>query len=412
MKKMMIMAFLAIQVASVCAQQTDLYYAGVKNDTLAVVYKNNELLYANFEEESWYCGAIDLTITPDGDVYYAGNGNRCAYIWKNGERQFSCGYRSVIKGICYDEGSLYSVGYLHFEEEYLRKGAIWKDYALWDTLGTSIAYFNDIDFMDGHRYILGTNHGENLTIWKDNEPLYMLGKSWEGAGLRTIICHDGHVYACGGLRTNIGPCSYDGMVWKDGEVLYNYGSYACIRDFCIDGEDIYACGEINVENQEQKAMVWKNGEVLYEYDYSQFVELYTILKVGEDLYFGGAGYYFGKQTDEMLNSSYGVLFKNGETIEIDPDCTTIHALAVSSAPLALQEMEKVSWEVYPNPAKYNVVINNIEPAEVQVYNALGQLVKTVRESNEIDLGGLVDGVYLLRITDKEGNTFSERIVKE
>ena len=130
------------------------------------------------------------------------------------------------------------------------------------------------------------------------------------------------------------------------------------------------------------------------------------------MYFGGAGYYFGKQTDEMLNSSYGVLFKNGETIEIDPDCTTIHALAVSSAPLALQEMEKVSWEVYPNPAKYNVVINNIEPAEVQVYNALGQLVKTVRESNEIDLGGLVDGVYLLRITDKEGNTFSERIVKE
>ena len=412
MKKLMMMATLAIQMASVCAQQTDFYYAGVRNDTLAVVYKNNELLYANFEEESRYCGAIDLTITPDGDVYYAGNGNRCAYIWKNGERQSSCGYRSVIKGICYDEGTLYSVGYIHFEEAYLRKGAIWKDYALWDTLGTSIAYFNDIDFMDGHRYILGTNHGENLTIWKDNEPLYMLGRSWEGAGLRTIICHDGHVYACGGLRTNIGPFSYDGMVWKDGEVLYNYGSYACIRDFCIDGEDIYACGEINIENQEQKAMVWKNGEVLYEYDYSQFVELYTILKVGEDLYFGGAGYYFGKQTDEMLNSSYGVLFKNGETIEIDPDCTTIHALAVSSAPLALQEMEKVSWEVYPNPAKYNVVINNIEPAEVQVYNALGQLVKTVRESNEIDLGGLVDGVYLLRITDKEGNTFSERIVKE
>ena len=41
-------------------------------------------------------------------------------------------------------------------------------------------------------------------------------------------------------------------------------------------------------------MVWKNGEVLYEYDYEHFIGLYTILKVGEDLYFGGAGYYFGK----------------------------------------------------------------------------------------------------------------------
>ena len=281
------MTILAMQVASICAQQNDFYFAGVKSDTLAAIYKNNELLFTNFEEESWYCGAIDLTITPDGDVYYAGNGSYGAYIWKNGERIFSGGHRSVIKSVCYNEDVLYSVGDIFFEELVQRKGAIWKDVVLWDTLGTSLAFFNDIDFMDGHSYILGTNHMVNgigdLTIWKDNEPLYVLGRSWEGSGLRTIICHDGHVYACGGLRTNIGPFSYDGMIWKDGEVLYNYGSYACIRDFCIDGEDIYACGEINVENQEQKAMVWKNGEVLYEYDYAHFIELYTILKVGEEL---------------------------------------------------------------------------------------------------------------------------------
>ncbi len=416
MKKMIVMTILAMQVASICAQQNDFYFAGVKSDTLAAIYKNNELLFTNFEEESWYCGAIDLTITPDGDVYYAGNGSYGAYIWKNGERIFSGGHRSVIKSVCYNEDVLYSVGDIFFEELVQRKGAIWKDVVLWDTLGTSLAFFNDIDFMDGHSYILGTNHMVNgigdLTIWKDNEPLYVLGRSWEGSGLRTIICHDGHVYACGGLRTNIGPFSYDGMIWKDGEVLYNYGSYACIRDFCIDGEDIYACGEINVENQEQKAMVWKNGEVLYEYDYAHFIELYTILKVGEDLYFGGAGYYYGKQPNEMLNSSYGVLFKNGEAIEIDPDCTTIYALAVSSAPNALQEKEKVSWEVYPNPAKDNVVVNNIEPAEVQVYNALGQLVKTVQGTKAINVGTLPEGMYLLRIADKKGNAFLERIVKE
>ena len=130
------------------------------------------------------------------------------------------------------------------------------------------------------------------------------------------------------------------------------------------------------------------------------------------MYFGGAGYYYGKQPNEMLNSSYGVLFKNGEAIEIDPDCTTIYALAVSSAPNALQEKEKVSWEVYPNPAKDNVVVNNIEPAEVQVYNALGQLVKTVQGTNAINVGTLPEGMYLLRIADKKGNAFLERIVKE
>ena len=414
---LVILAGFAMQSAtSVHAQQTDFYYAGVRSDTLAAVYKNNELLFTNFEEESWYCGVMDLTITPDGDVYYAGNGNYGAYIWKNGERIFSGGYRSVIKSICYNEDVLYSVGDIFFEELVQQKGAIWKDAALWDTLGTSRAFFNDIDFMDGHSYILGTNHMVNgigdLTIWKDDEPLYVLGRSWEGSGLRTIICHEGHVYACGGLRTNIGPFSYDGMIWKDGEVLYNYESYACIRDFCIDGEDIYACGEINVENQEQKAVVWKNGEVLYEYDYVHFIELYTILKVGEDLYFGGAGYYFGKQPDKMLNSSYGVLFKNGEAIEIDPECTSINALAVSSKPNALQEMEKVSWKVYPNPAKDNVVINDIEATKVQVYNILGQSVRTFSNTNRINVGDLLEGVYLLRITDEKGNAYLEKIVKQ
>ena len=408
--------FMMFSATRANAQQTDLYYAGVRSDTLAVVYKNNELLYSNFEEESWYCNVMDLAITPDGDVYYAGNGNYGAYIWKNGERVFSGGHRSVIRSICYNEDVLYSVGDIFFEELVQQKGAIWKDVALWDTLGTSRAYFNDIDFMDGHSYILGTNHMVNgigdLTIWKDNEPLYMLGRSWEGSGLRTIICHEGHVYACGGLRTNIGPFSYDGIIWKDGEVLYNYGSYACIRDFCIDGEDIYACGEINVENQEQKAVVWKNNEVLYEYDYACFIGLYTILKVGDDLYFGGAGYYYGKQPDEMLNSSYGVLFKNGEAIEIDPECTCIHALAVTLEPHALQETEKVSWEVYPNPAKDNVVINGIEVAEVQVYNLLGQKLRTFSNTNRINVGDMPEGIYLLRITGKEEKTCLKRVVKE
>ena len=68
--------------------------------------------------------------------------------------------------------------------------------------------------------------------------------------------------------------------------------------------------------------------------------------------------------------------------------------------------------VYPNPAWETVVIECIEVAEVQVYNALGQLVKTVKKTNEVNIGDLPEGVYLLRIADKEGNTFLERIVKE
>jgi hypothetical protein len=75
------------------------------------------------------------------------------------------------------------------------------------------------------------------------------------------------------------------------------------------------------------------------------------------------------------------------------------------------EEEAESIGVYPNPAKDRVVIEGVEAAEVQVYNALGQLVKTVRRTNEIDLSGLVDGVYLLRIMDAEGKVYTNKITK-
>ena len=45
-----------------------------------------------------------------------------------------------------------------------------------------------------------------------------------------------------------------------------------------------------------------------------------------------------------------------------------------------------------------------------VYNALGQLVKTVRGTNVIEVEDLVKGIYLLRITDAEGKSYTERLV--
>lgn len=74
-----------------------------------------------------------------------------------------------------------------------------------------------------------------------------------------------------------------------------------------------------------------------------------------------------------------------------------------------EETSLVQVTCYPNPAKEKVTINGIEVAEVQVYNALGQLVKTVRNSNEIKISDLTEGVYLLRITDAKGVSQTERI---
>ena len=73
------------------------------------------------------------------------------------------------------------------------------------------------------------------------------------------------------------------------------------------------------------------------------------------------------------------------------------------------EEEAESIGVYPNPASGVVRIEGVEAEEVWVYNALGQLVKMVRNSNEINVEGLSEGVYLMRIADAEGRNYTAKV---
>ena len=68
-------------------------------------------------------------------------------------------------------------------------------------------------------------------------------------------------------------------------------------------------------------------------------------------------------------------------------------------------------KLHPNPTTGIVLIENVECAEVQVYNTLGQMLKTSQNTNQVSLGGLPQGVYLLRVTTKDGMVFSDKVVK-
>ncbi len=73
------------------------------------------------------------------------------------------------------------------------------------------------------------------------------------------------------------------------------------------------------------------------------------------------------------------------------------------------EEKALQITVYPNPAKDRVIVEGIEAAEVQVYNALGQLVKIVQNANEINVSDLMEGIYLLRITTADGKCYTNRV---
>lgn len=65
--------------------------------------------------------------------------------------------------------------------------------------------------------------------------------------------------------------------------------------------------------------------------------------------------------------------------------------------------------MFPNPSKEKVTIEGDEVIEVKVYSAHGQLVKIVRETNNLNVADLPEGVYLLFITDANGISQTERI---
>ena len=85
--------------------------------------------------------------------------------------------------------------------------------------------------------------------------------------------------------------------------------------------------------------------------------------------------------------------------------TFADGIMMSSAPMGFQtdvcdavNDQDVSVAVYPNPVTDVVRIQGVEADEVQVFNTLGQLVKTVHGTNEVNVSDLADGHYLLRIT--------------
>ncbi|MBQ3843408.1 MAG: T9SS type A sorting domain-containing protein [Bacteroidales bacterium] len=66
--------------------------------------------------------------------------------------------------------------------------------------------------------------------------------------------------------------------------------------------------------------------------------------------------------------------------------------------------------VSPNPSTNIVNINGITVAELQVYNARGQLIKTLHNTNAIPVTDFPRGIYLLRITDNQGQIVTRRIL--
>ena len=123
--------------------------------------------------------------------------------------------------------------------------------------------------------------------------------------------------------------------------------------------------------------VYRNGELIKEIPYS-FMTHFTDTEFTRE-----------------ANVEYCVTAMYGEE-ESEPVCVT--ATITSIGDTATND----DIIILPNPTNGLILIEGATVSEVLVYNTIGQLVKTVGNTNEIDMGHLPEGIYFLRITAKDG----------
>lgn len=94
----------------------------------------------------------------------------------------------------------------------------------------------------------------------------------------------------------------------------------------------------------------------------------------------------------------------------DGDTSRSYNIVYCEQTEGIGENEDAGFTLSPNPTSGFVRIEGTTVSEVRVYNALGQLVKTAQNTNEVNLRGLPQGMYLLRIMDEDGATATRKIV--
>jgi hypothetical protein len=71
----------------------------------------------------------------------------------------------------------------------------------------------------------------------------------------------------------------------------------------------------------------------------------------------------------------------------------------------------LSFTAFPNPVNDLITISTQKKTTlVQVYSLMGELVKTVKNTDNIFIGDLNNGIYLLHVTDTDGRTGVQKIV--
>lgn len=115
-----------------------------------------------------------------------------------------------------------------------------------------------------------------------------------------------------------------------------------------------------------------------------------------------------------LDANGDTLFAQSGNPIVDGNWSSLGEHACGCAPLSTEEIEKVSFSIFPNPSIDGVVYvkSNIELSSIEVVNGLGQTVASQIASGKFNTVQLPvnKGLYFLHITSSNGAVTTKRVV--
>ena len=313
-------------------------------------------------------------------------------------------WRFYLKNVlAYDEDNnmTLSMGYSYVEGEWVESGKQTWDYEDGLLQANTTYYINENGEWVGDRRIEYHYDGDSLCT-------EMIESYWSEAWYnesKTVyhydaqqLCYEKIVYGYGEEWHELYKNSYEYDAAGNLHIEISYFHQSGTQDWTYRNKYEYLYDEDN------------NCTDYYEYFYYVYDETWELEEVYHIAYGTlGIEYISGLSLLwDLFEFSFPVSNKVDQLI-MDEDGDYFYFDFHYSSTDGIEEQNGNVLTLWPNPAMDRVVVEGIEAAEVQVYNGLGQMVKTVRNSNEISVAGLAEGVYLVRITNAMGVSQTERV---
>ena len=131
---------------------------------------------------------------------------------------------------------------------------------------------------------------------------------------------------------------------------------------------------------------------------------FVIYDEGNDGLNNGAGEGYYKISDAQNNV---IVQSNGKF-----GAEASHNISTKEGYASVEEMTNETYKVYPNPVKDVLTIEGQDIEQVNVFNTMGQLVKTVKCNDNIvniNVSDLQNGMYIVNVIDNNGEVSSKKV---